>query len=335
MPTWSTFFSGLNELTHWGRVTHICVGKLTIIGWDNGLSPGRHQAIFWTNEGILLTHWGRVTHICVDNLTIIGSYNGLSPYRHRAIIWTNIGILFIGPLETNFSEISIEILRFSFMKMHLKMLSVKWHPFCLSLNVLIGPIGTNASVIFIEIQTFSLTKICFKMSSVNAFNFISRLIELMSLTCWDTWYIQSWRWHHSANVMSCFEHQDRPGAGLKKKKKNKSPLPCCIFLSKKCKHAFSINSQHGEDTGWRNSLLTHWPLGDLDKILDKSFFKLILVIDGWGISCEIAVRWMSVDLCDDKSTLVEAIRPLGTKPLTEPMLTQFYAAIWHHQASMS
>ena len=32
-------------LTHWGRVTHICVSKLTIIGPDNGLSPGRRQAI--------------------------------------------------------------------------------------------------------------------------------------------------------------------------------------------------------------------------------------------------------------------------------------------------
>ena len=33
------------ELSHWGRVTHICVGNLTIIGSDNGLSPGRRQAI--------------------------------------------------------------------------------------------------------------------------------------------------------------------------------------------------------------------------------------------------------------------------------------------------
>ena len=31
-------------LTHWGRVTHICVGKLTIIGSDYGLSPGWRQA---------------------------------------------------------------------------------------------------------------------------------------------------------------------------------------------------------------------------------------------------------------------------------------------------
>ena len=42
------------SLTHWGRVTHICVTKLTAIGSDNGLSPARRQAIIWTNAGILL-----------------------------------------------------------------------------------------------------------------------------------------------------------------------------------------------------------------------------------------------------------------------------------------
>ena len=41
-------------LTHWGRVTHICVGKLAIIGSDNGLSPGRRQAIIWTNAWIIV-----------------------------------------------------------------------------------------------------------------------------------------------------------------------------------------------------------------------------------------------------------------------------------------
>ena len=57
-----------------------------------------------------LTHWGRVTHICVGNLTIIGSNIGLSSGRCQAIIWTNAGILFIGPLGTNFSEILAEII---------------------------------------------------------------------------------------------------------------------------------------------------------------------------------------------------------------------------------
>ena len=44
-------------------------------------------------------------HICVNNLTIIGSDNVLSPGRRQAIIWTNAGILLIGPLGTNFNEI--------------------------------------------------------------------------------------------------------------------------------------------------------------------------------------------------------------------------------------
>ena len=85
----------------------------------------------------LLTHWGGVTHICVGKLTIIGSDNGLASVRRQAIIWTNDGLLLIGPLVTNFSEILIEILTFSFMKMHLKVSSVKRRPFCLGLNVLI------------------------------------------------------------------------------------------------------------------------------------------------------------------------------------------------------
>ena len=91
-----------------------------------------------------LTHWGRVTHICVVKLTIIGSDNGLSPGRRQAIIWTNAGILSIGPLGTNFSEILIGIQTFSFKKMHFKMASAKWRPFCLGLNVLIT---TNSPIL--------------------------------------------------------------------------------------------------------------------------------------------------------------------------------------------
>ena len=90
------FYIVLLWLTHWGGVTHICVGKLTVIGWDNGLSPERRQAIISTSAGILLT----------------------------------------GPLGTNFSEILIEIQTFSLKKICLKMLSAKCCSFRLSLNVL-------------------------------------------------------------------------------------------------------------------------------------------------------------------------------------------------------
>ena len=63
-----------------------------------------------------LTHWGRVTHICVSNLIIIGSDNGLLPDCYQAIIWTSAGLLLIGSLGTNFSEILIKILAFSLKK---------------------------------------------------------------------------------------------------------------------------------------------------------------------------------------------------------------------------
>ena len=42
--------------THWDRLTHICVGNLTIIGSDNGLSPGRRQAIIWINA-VNIVNW--------------------------------------------------------------------------------------------------------------------------------------------------------------------------------------------------------------------------------------------------------------------------------------
>ena len=91
----------------------------------------------------VLTHWGRVTQICVSKLTIIGSDNGLSPGRRQAIIWTNGGILLIRSLGTNFSEISSEIHTFSFKKMHLKTSSAKWRPFCLGLNLTDSDVGST------------------------------------------------------------------------------------------------------------------------------------------------------------------------------------------------
>ena len=79
----------------------------------------------------MLTHWGRVTHICVIKLTIIGSDN-LDNYLNQC--WNIVNK--IRPLGTNFSEILIEILIFSFKKMRLKVSSAKRRPFCLGLNVL-------------------------------------------------------------------------------------------------------------------------------------------------------------------------------------------------------
>ena len=75
-------------------------------------------------------------HICISNLTIIGPDNGFSPGQPQAIIWTNMGLLLITPLGTNFREILIGIHIYSFQKMHLKMSSRKWWPFCLGFHEL-------------------------------------------------------------------------------------------------------------------------------------------------------------------------------------------------------
>ena len=83
-----------------------------------------------------IAHCSWVTHICVSKLTIIGLDNGLSPEWRQASIWNNAGILLIWTLGTNFSDFLIKIYTFSFKKIHLKMSSAKWWPFCLGLNVL-------------------------------------------------------------------------------------------------------------------------------------------------------------------------------------------------------
>ena len=105
-----------------------------------------------------LTHWGRVTHICVSKLTIIGSDNGLSPGRCQAIIWTNAGVLLIGPWGTNFNETSIEFHTFSFKKIHLKLSSGKWRSFCFGLNVLTMWIGRYTYTdVYCEIQPMMIS----------------------------------------------------------------------------------------------------------------------------------------------------------------------------------
>ena len=83
---------------------------------------GQHcqAAITWTNGD--------------KNMSVIqvnfGSDNGLSPIRRQAIILTNAGLLSIGHLGTNFSEILFKTQNFSITKMHLKISSMKWRPFC-------------------------------------------------------------------------------------------------------------------------------------------------------------------------------------------------------------
>ena len=74
-----------------------------------------------------------MTHILVIESVkwvIIGSCYGLLPVRCQAITRTNAGVLSIRPLGTRFSDIGVKIQDFSFKKMHLKMLLLKYRTFC-------------------------------------------------------------------------------------------------------------------------------------------------------------------------------------------------------------
>ena len=46
--------SGKLNKRHWGRMTHMCVSKLTTIGSVKGLPPVRRQAFIWTNGEVML-----------------------------------------------------------------------------------------------------------------------------------------------------------------------------------------------------------------------------------------------------------------------------------------
>ena len=119
-----------NNVSHWlGANLESALHQWYISGTSLG-NQLEMQTLKWTAK---LTHWG---HISICKLTIIGSDNGLSPGWRQAIIGTNAGILLIGPWGTNFSEMLIEIYIFSLMKMHLKLSSGNWRPFFLSLNEL-------------------------------------------------------------------------------------------------------------------------------------------------------------------------------------------------------
>ena len=58
-------------------------------------------------------------------------------------------------------------------------------------------------------------------------------------------------------------------------------------------------------------------------------FKLTLVNGGWGSSYEIALKWMPLDLTDDKSTL-DQVMVWCNMPLPEPILTQIFVAMWRY-----
>ena len=117
-------------LTHWGRVTHICVSKLTIISSDNGLWPTRRQAGILlirpleTNFSGILVNIDAFSFKKMHFKTLPAKWRPFLYWpqcvddRRQAIIWTNVAILSIRPQGTYFSEILFETQKCSFKEMH-------------------------------------------------------------------------------------------------------------------------------------------------------------------------------------------------------------------------
>ena len=57
---------------------------------------------------------------------------------------------------------------------------------------------------------------------------------------------------------------------------------------------------------------------------------LTLVNGGWGISYDIALRWMPLDLTDDKSTLATR-QPTITWAYVDPDLCRHMASLGHNE----
>ena len=64
---------------------------------------------------------------------------------------------------------------------------------------------------------------------------------------------------------------------------------------------------HSNDPCGIKLLINTLATGRFQRNFRKVIFQLILVIDGWSISCKIVLKWMPMDLTDGKSTLVQVM----------------------------
>ena len=89
-----------------------------------------------------------------------------------------------------------------------------------------------------------------------------------------------------------------------------------MFNSYTNQHALKIKELHGGVCGNNNqitfrisdvNLFNSLAPGKFEWNFRSLIFQIISVIDGWGISCEVAHRWMSLDITDDKSTMVQVM----------------------------
>ena len=86
-------------------------------------------------DSYLLTHQGQVLHICINKLeTIIGLDNSLLLVQHQAIIWRTNADIFVNWMLGNKPRRNLnQSMLIEVKKMHLKMMTATWRPFCFCL----------------------------------------------------------------------------------------------------------------------------------------------------------------------------------------------------------
>ena len=114
----------------------VIISLLAYLGFNMRI-PDPGEMYSFRSKYSILTHWGRVKHICVGNLTTIVSDHGLSPWsaprHHLNQCWNIANWTLRDQIKLNYYY--YEIHTFSSMKMHSKRSSGKWWP-RLGLNVL-------------------------------------------------------------------------------------------------------------------------------------------------------------------------------------------------------
>ena len=116
------------------------LSKLVIWGAMCPLWRHRNVAYSCVLHILFLIHSDRVAPICVDNLNIRGSDNGLSPGRHQAIIWTHVvNWTLRNKFRWNFNRNSnIFIDENTFENVVCEMLSISSRALCVDIQIYVG-----------------------------------------------------------------------------------------------------------------------------------------------------------------------------------------------------
>ena len=113
------------------RIIYIGILKIVFLSWNSIFG----SLFSFKTHYIFLIHWGWVTHICVGNLTIVGSYNGwLAPSHFLSQCWNVVNWTLRNKLQWNFNQNScIFIKENAFHNVVCKIAPILFRPQCVKM----------------------------------------------------------------------------------------------------------------------------------------------------------------------------------------------------------